>query len=951
MASGDKTVIIGGRGVALTSESIYGIAHGLCNVQIDSSALDKISNSTNQSKPRVKVSEPTVNIVESSRVLYSPEQSRASLAVLLNKLVSSSSSLRGSGLVVRIVEILNRKVPLALPCSESNYTDNSFLSGDGDRSFGVSNDEREVFELSCSNIIGVSSLVDHFAGAFSTVMDVISALSFEALRADTSVFDLNVSGDGFSHKDEIEVASDMRMLLFGSKLVNGPKMAESEEKDSAFSSIPSAHGGFKTCVKSLHSRTRIELNSEIDTKKKKARYRPHCNTLTNTILPIVASLHSAGKASLARVNLIIKSIENVEQQLRISEAFSKTCTSENELRNGFRSILLKFEENSSEFLVEVSRLLDRVKDIFAWEAALGLFLLQTIEKGRTSKANNSAVENSGSIIEPSGSNAVVNGEGGEVKGKPKGEKKKKKNPEIVLGKGTTVVHKIISGVIQQRLKREYATDEYAEMLVDWASEISLFFEPKDSELAILLEAVKTVVESNETRRIPKIPKGTRDFGKEQMAIRERAFSIIVGVFKRHGGVALDTPVFELRETLMGKYGEDSKLIYDLADQGGEICSLRYDLTVPFARYVAMNGITMLKRYHIAKVYRRDNPSKGRFREFYQCDFDIAGQFPLMQPDFEVIKVMTELLDELNIGEYEIKLNHRKLLDGMLEICGVPSNKFRTVCSSIDKLDKQSFEQVHKELVEDKGLTIEMAESIGSFVKKRGHPLQILADLQHENSPFLKNDGSLVALKELEILFRALEKSKCIDRVVFDLSLARGLDYYTGVIYEAIFKGATQVGSIAAGGRYDNLVGMFGSKQVPAVGVSLGIERVFTIMEQLQKDKKKTIRASETQVLVVLFGDDLGEAAALSSELWNAKIKAEFVLTSSKKISKQIDYVVQSCIPWMIIVGDDELERGVVKMKDIMANKQVEVPRERIVGELQAKLRTINECSSEHNVVV
>jgi histidyl-tRNA synthetase len=133
-------------------------------------------------------------------------------------------------------------------------------------------------------------------------------------------------------------------------------------------------------------------------------------------------------------------------------------------------------------------------------------------------------------------------------------------------------------------------------------------------------------------------------------------------------------------------------------QGGELCSLRYDLTVPFARYVAMNNISALKRYQIAKVYRRDNPSKGRYREFYQCDFDIAGVYELMEPDFEVVKVLTELLDQLDIGTYEIKLNHRKLLDGMLEICGVPHEKFRTVCSSIDKLDKQTFEQVKKELV-------------------------------------------------------------------------------------------------------------------------------------------------------------------------------------------------------------------------------------------------------------
>ncbi|KAJ8529705.1 hypothetical protein K7X08_036540 [Anisodus acutangulus] len=297
--------------------------------------------------------------------------------------------------------------------------------------------------------------------------------------------------------------------------------------------------------------------------------------------------------------------------------------------------------------------------------------------------------------------------------------------------------------------------------------------------------------------------------------------------------------------------------------GGGLFSLRYDLTVPFARYVAMNGLTSFKRYQIAKVYRRDNPSKGRY----------PGQFGKMMPDFEVIKILTELLDELDIGDYEVKLNHRKLLDGMLAICGVPQEKFRTICSSIDKLDKQSFEQIKKEMVNEKGLSNEISDRIGTFVKWRGPPVELLSKLKQERS-FLENKESSLALDELEIMFKALEKSKCIDRVVFDFSLARGLDYYTGVIFEAVFKGEAQVGSIAAGGRYDNLIGMFGTRQVPAVGISLGIERVFAIMEQ-QKDKNQEIRATETQVLVSILGDDGALAAELVGELWNAKVKAEF----------------------------------------------------------------------------
>jgi len=174
-----------------------------------------------------------------------------------------------------------------------------------------------------------------------------------------------------------------------------------------------------------------------------------------------------------------------------------------------------------------------------------------------------------------------------------------------------------------------------------------------------------------------------------MAIREKVFKEIGDCFKRHGAVTIETPIFELKETLTGKYGEDSKLIYDLQDQGGELCSLRYDLTVPFARYVAMNRVKQIKRYQIGRVYRRDNPimTKGRYREFYQCDFDIAGEYDLMVPDSEALRLMVEILTQLQVGSFTIKLNHRKLLDGVFAISGVPEEKFRPISSAVDKLDK------------------------------------------------------------------------------------------------------------------------------------------------------------------------------------------------------------------------------------------------------------------------
>jgi histidyl-tRNA synthetase len=239
-----------------------------------------------------------------------------------------------------------------------------------------------------------------------------------------------------------------------------------------------------------------------------------------------------------------------------------------------------------------------------------------------------------------------------------------------------------------------------------------------------------VVEANQARRKPKVAKGARDFMPEQMAVREKAFGLITSVFKRHGAVSIDTPVFELRETLTGKYGEDSKLIYDLADQGGEILSLRYDLTVPFARYVACNNVVNIKRYHIGKVYRRDQPqmTRGRFREFFQCDFDIAGSYATMVADSEVLKVLVEILTDLRLGEFEVKLNHRKLLDAMLDIAGVPPQKFRAICSAIDKLDKEPWSVVKAEMVEEKGLAEGVADKIGEMVVLRGKPLELLAQL-------------------------------------------------------------------------------------------------------------------------------------------------------------------------------------------------------------------------------
>lgn len=486
----------------------------------------------------------------------------------------------------------------------------------------------------------------------------------------------------------------------------------------------------------------------------------------------------------------------------------------------------------------------------------------------------------------------------------------------------------------------------------------------------------------------KTPKGTRDWSGADTLIRDRIFSTITNVFRRHGGTALDTPVFELRDILAGKYGEDSKLIYDLQDQGGEICSLRYDLTVPFARWLAMNpDVRSIKRYHIAKVYRRDQPAiaKGRMREFYQCDFDIAGaNFDPMVPDAEVLKVINEVFEDLGWkGQFTIKINHRKVLDGMFEVCGVSPDKIRPISSAVDKLDKMPWTEVRKEMVEDKGLDPAVADKIGQYVSKKGRK-DLLEELSKDEN-LMANAAAKQGIEDMTLLMDYLEAFDVLDSISFDLSLARGLDYYTGVIYEVVTEGSAPaaatsapeaknvqksskkskaaaagddedrssdptigVGSIAAGGRYDNLVGMFYAKaQIPCVGISFGVDRIFSITKaRMEREKATMARSSEVDVYVMAFGGKgftgmLKERMEICKTLWAAGIKviclldflfissgnadlirhgkimqAEFSYKVKPKLPQQFKAAEAAGIPFGVILGEDELATGQVKIKEM-----------------------------------
>jgi len=506
----------------------------------------------------------------------------------------------------------------------------------------------------------------------------------------------------------------------------------------------------------------------------------------------------------------------------------------------------------------------------------------------------------------------------------------------------------------------------------------------------------------------KVPKGTRDWAGADVVLREHIFSEITNVFKKHGGVMLDTPVFELKEVLAGKYGEDSKLIYDLADQGGEICSLRYDLTVPFARWTAMTGLQNIKRYHLAKVYRRDQPAmtKGRMREFYQCDFDIAGQYDPMVPDAEIVKIIADVFESLGWkGGFTIKVNHRKLLDGMFEVCGVPEDKIRTISSAVDKLDKLPWSEVRKEMTEEKGLDPAVADKIGDYVNPtsadqtatfpKGGAIRVLESLK-SNTALTGNASAKKGLDDMELLLSYLDIWGVLPTISFDMSLARGLDYYTGVIFETVTEGSAPtskeraangaqedakkeeskkkkkpvdadedrsndpsvgVGSVAAGGRYDGLVSMFSGKgEIPCVGISFGVDRIFSITKarmEKQNDEATKIRPTEVDVYVMSFGGKgcLKERMQVVQQLWDAGIRTEFSYKVKPKLPQQFKAAEHGGIPLAVILGEDELAKGIVKVKEMglpeghSEKEGVDVKREDLVAEVRKRLKPVESLAS------
>ncbi len=413
-------------------------------------------------------------------------------------------------------------------------------------------------------------------------------------------------------------------------------------------------------------------------------------------------------------------------------------------------------------------------------------------------------------------------------------------------------------------------------------------------------------------------RGMRDFLPEQMRKREYVFSKIKKVFEAHGFEPLETPAIELWETLAGKYGEEGeRLIYRFTDRGGREVGLRYDLTVPLARVVAQyqNQIIFpFKRYQMQPVWRADRPQKGRFREFYQCDVDIVGSKDMIA-DAEVLTVIYEALKDLGFKNFTIRVNNRKLLRSLALKVEAAEKEF-DIARAIDKLDKKGKEGVKEEL-EKTGLEPDKIDFVLKIIDAR--------QLDEVASLLEGVEGTEEGIEELRELFNLTESYGIPPSFIsFDMSLARGLDYYTGPIFETVVK-EPRIGSITGGGRYDNLIGIFAGRQIPATGTSLGVERIITVMDELNMFPSSI--GQKTQALVAHFRDTVEEAFKIASMLRKEAITAE-VFPAVKSLRAQLGYASDKGIPFVVIAGE-ELKEGKVAIKNLRTGHQELVPLDQL----------------------
>lgn len=443
---------------------------------------------------------------------------------------------------------------------------------------------------------------------------------------------------------------------------------------------------------------------------------------------------------------------------------------------------------------------------------------------------------------------------------------------------------------------------------------------------------------------PSIPKGTRDFSPAEVAKRNYIFDTIRKQFEIYGFQPIETPSFENLETLMGKYGDEGdRLIFKILNSGDYLNkvdgraleekdaasltsqisekALRYDLTVPFARYVVMhqNEIDLpFKRYQIQPVWRADRPQKGRFREFYQCDADVVGPSSLLQ-EVELIQLYDAVFADLGLEKVTIKINHRKILSAIAEVIGA-HEQLIPFTVALDKLDKIGEEGVIREMAASgiSDTAIRKALPLFSISGDQDRALEVLSD-------FLKGsragEEGIAALRMIAATISKLGLSSC--RLQVDVTLARGLNYYTGAIFEVSAPEGVQMGSIGGGGRYDDLTGIFGLKDLSGVGISFGLDRIYLVLEELGLFPE-TVEES-VQVLFVNFGEKEALAVLpLISELRKAGIKSDLYPTDAK-LQKQLKYANNRKIPYVVLLGKDELEQNTVVVKDMAKGSQKTYP--------------------------
>ncbi len=451
---------------------------------------------------------------------------------------------------------------------------------------------------------------------------------------------------------------------------------------------------------------------------------------------------------------------------------------------------------------------------------------------------------------------------------------------------------------------------------------------------------------------PSVPKGTRDFSPAEMAKRNYIFDTIKSVFRKYGYQQIETPAMENLSTLMGKYGDEGdKLIFKILNSGDYLAkvnpeklsthnsqtitseisekALRYDLTVPFARYVVMhqNEITFpFKRFQVQPVWRADRPQRGRYREFYQCDVDVVGSDSLLN-EAEFVLIYDEALGKLGLKDFSIKINNRKILSGIAEIIDKIDNII-DLTVAIDKIDKIGLDGVEKELLE-RGFAQADIDKIRPIILLKGSNDEKLSSLRNS----LKNSAiGLKGCDEIETVLNyvanfGLQTAK----LELDITLARGLNYYTGAIFE-VKTNEVAMGSIGGGGRYDDLTGMFGLKGLTGVGISFGADRIYDVMEELSLFPTTTNQS--TQVLICCFDKD-GEnyALPLLKQLRANNINAE-LYPAGAKIKKQMEYANDKQIPYTILIGSDEMQSGLLTLKNMTSGTQEKLNGDEIVTKIR-----------------